>query len=280
MKPKNRQFIFNASLPRGGFTLIEVLIAAVVIGLGLILVATVFPVGIKLTTVATERAVGVLAANEAAAKVQLWGFPPLADWAPEITDPQTTPHTQCVLYPILLRKKFPLLTDAQFAALTEAEFTYPSAADSGAGKYFTAVLCRALDGSQVQITALAMRALAADSRFWKPDGAADGVRPVPLKVKTAWINQRPLELEVKPDGWATPAPYVFFTDGATIIDDKSGLIYQVFEVKSRGAATRNILVLDRGWEGDPDGAVWVVPPAVGSSRNPLVGAVQTIVSLQ
>lgn len=264
---------------RGGFTLLEVLIAAVVIGLGLILVAMVFPVGIKLTTIATERTVGTLAVNEAVAKVQLWGFPPLVEWAPEINTPLNTPHTECILYPILLRKRFPLLTDAQFNVLTDSEFVYPSAADGGTGKYFTSVLCRALDGSQVQITALAMRALAADSRFWKPNGDTDGQRPVPVKVKVGGINDRPLELEIKPEGWAAPAPYVFFVDGGTVIDDKSGQIYQVFEVKTSGGTARYV-VLDRAWKGGTNGTVWVVPPAVGSRRNPLVGVVQTVVSLQ
>lgn len=54
-----------------GFTLVEVLLAAGILVIGLILVAGAFPLGIKMTTVSTERTVGTVVADEAIAKIRL-----------------------------------------------------------------------------------------------------------------------------------------------------------------------------------------------------------------
>ena len=57
-----------------GFSLTEVLIAAGILVIGLMMILGTFPVGIKLTAVSTERTIGVVAANEAFDKVQLYGI--------------------------------------------------------------------------------------------------------------------------------------------------------------------------------------------------------------
>ena len=59
-----------------GFSLTEVLLAAGILAVGFMLVATTFPVGIKLTTVATERTISAAAADEALAKMNIYGVDP------------------------------------------------------------------------------------------------------------------------------------------------------------------------------------------------------------
>ena len=58
------------------FSLTEVLLAAGILAVGFMLVATTFPVGIKLTTVATERAIAAVATDEAVAKLKIYGVDP------------------------------------------------------------------------------------------------------------------------------------------------------------------------------------------------------------
>jgi hypothetical protein len=56
-----------------GLSLTEVLLAAGILVLGFLLIAGTFPVGIKLTSLATERTISLVAANEAAGKIKLYG---------------------------------------------------------------------------------------------------------------------------------------------------------------------------------------------------------------
>jgi hypothetical protein len=57
-----------------GFSLTEVLMAAGILLVGFLLIAGTFPVGVKLTAVATERTIGVVASEEAMAKIHLYGI--------------------------------------------------------------------------------------------------------------------------------------------------------------------------------------------------------------
>ncbi|MBM4104673.1 MAG: prepilin-type N-terminal cleavage/methylation domain-containing protein, partial [Planctomycetes bacterium] len=57
-----------------GFSLTEVLMATGILAIGLMLVAMAFPVGVKLVSVSTERAIADAAIGEAAAKMRLYGI--------------------------------------------------------------------------------------------------------------------------------------------------------------------------------------------------------------
>jgi hypothetical protein len=59
-----------------GFSLTEVLMAAGILLVGFLLIAGTFPVGVKLTALATERTIGVVASEEAMAKIHLYGIDP------------------------------------------------------------------------------------------------------------------------------------------------------------------------------------------------------------
>ena len=66
-------------LPRSlqkAFTLTEVLMAAGILAIGFMLIATIFPVGLKLTTMATERTVAGVVLDEAFAKIRIFGVDP------------------------------------------------------------------------------------------------------------------------------------------------------------------------------------------------------------
>ena len=58
-----------------GFSLTEVLLAAGILTVGFILIAGTLPVGVKLTAMGTQRTIGAVAADEAFAKIQLYGVP-------------------------------------------------------------------------------------------------------------------------------------------------------------------------------------------------------------
>ena len=69
----------NSNRTHKGFTLVEVLLAAGILVIGLILVAGAFPLGIKMTTVSTERTIGTIVADEAFAKIRLYSLPETYD---------------------------------------------------------------------------------------------------------------------------------------------------------------------------------------------------------
>lgn len=71
-----------------GFSLTEVLISAGILAVGFMLIATVFPVGIHLTALSTERNIGATAADEAFAKLMIYGVEPTS----------LPPTGQCTVY--------------------------------------------------------------------------------------------------------------------------------------------------------------------------------------
>ena len=56
-----------------GFSLVEVMMSAGILAIGFVLIAGAFPVGVKLTALATERTIGMTASSEAFAKIKLYG---------------------------------------------------------------------------------------------------------------------------------------------------------------------------------------------------------------
>jgi hypothetical protein len=103
------------------------MLAAGILVIGLMLVATAFPVAIKLTAVATERTIGTIVSTEASAKIKLFGDPndiyqpPFGINFPYLS---TLPSNQLIDFNITLK----LLLD-------QNEYAYPSA-NTGEDKYY------------------------------------------------------------------------------------------------------------------------------------------------
>lgn len=64
----------NLKIKNSGFSLTEVLMAAGILSIGIMLVATMFPAAIYLTTVASEKTMAAIIADEAFAKMKLYGI--------------------------------------------------------------------------------------------------------------------------------------------------------------------------------------------------------------
>ena len=101
------------------FTLVEVMLAAAILVIGLMLVAGAFPVGIKLTAISTERVIGSLVSQEASSKIYLYGDPNDQGQTPpfgiEFDVPAVFPSDTIVNFETVLRQPF-----------DPAEFWYPS----------------------------------------------------------------------------------------------------------------------------------------------------------
>ncbi len=259
-----------------GFSLTEVLISLGILAVGMLFIAGVFPVGIYFSTVSTERTTAAVVADEAFAKIRLYGV----DLAPAFW-----PGGGCVD-----------INDVSSVGLVKSwqglqyEYYYPSA--NVEPTYSWCALCRrlGLPGTRdVQVTVFVCR-LAGPHSVYQKRSLIDGTLtispyPVPVFINVLMpdINRRN-ELLIDPsEGYSSPVENTFIGEGYTIVDDETGRIYRVLKRYPENQVIR----LDRDFEPGPvfisnsllgkGGKVWVIPPAVGGSRNPCVGVYQRVI---
>jgi prepilin-type N-terminal cleavage/methylation domain-containing protein len=285
-----------------GFSLTEVLLATGILAIGFVLIATIFPAAIKLTAMAAEKTLAPAMAEEARAAVRLYDLD--ADKLPSsgpirsvlfsaeyLTDrslkyffrrmisssfdPETSPlpaegtpfYTQ-----LITEVNRQLASDSLYPSLPAEYFAQNP---SQSQRYCWTVLCRrdpsSAEGYRVRIFLCRWRK---DLRYYgfsydKTTGTRSPIqteRPIPVPVRVrAELNRSEVTIETNQPVYEPDTCRQFFLEGAWVVEDQSGYTYQV--IKRDGAT----LTLNRKWlSGAGEFVLWVVPPAVGSNRNPCI----------
>ena len=271
----------SGQLRNNGFSLTEVLMAAGILAIGFAFIAGMFPVGIKLTALATEQTIAPIVVDEAIAKIKLYGE--MYNASP--TDPNS------LIYKLTIAagagNRYVDFSDV-LPDVPRGEFTYPSTDISPEPKkYNWSALCGLqLDGN-IHITIFVSRKAGAGARYRTHNfdytqanygqlGPADGDWPVPVKVKVNMVGPKRLSI----DNFALEG--TFINTGSTIVDNQFDVVketWQIYRVLERDSNIPDEIILDRKWEGLATGYVWVVPPAEGSGRNPCIGVYQMVIGL-
>lgn len=229
-----------------GFSLTEVLLAVGTLAVGMIFISGTFLTGIHFSTIATERSIAAVVADEAFAKVRLYGI--------NLTDPNLM-VTQQIRF-------------ESVSFMPAVEFAYPSTKTSAEKHYFWSALCRPVysgSGNRlVQVTVFVSRKTGTTTTY---QGGSGRPVPVPVGVTGAFGDY---VLSITGD-------ITFINDGYTIVENGTGDIYRVVE---RGADTAHpeqiTLARDKPWRGGD--LVWVIPPPVGGGKDPCIAVYQKLIS--
>jgi len=244
---------------QAGFSLTETLLAVGTLAIGMVFIAGTFLTGVFFSTTATERSVAAVAAQEALAKMRLYGLDP---------NGSALSANEHVLY-------------VPRATMVEEEHLYPSTRLELRRQYSWSAICRRMDAGSplVQCTIFISRQTPG-ATYWVRKSGADWPQ-----LGTASLPQ-PLRVNLVQDATPTDAGIVtlkdavandgidelaFVNDGATLVDGKTGQIYRVLE---RFGTPAEQLRLDRAWAG---GWAWVIPPSTSGGRNPVVAVYQDVV---
>jgi hypothetical protein len=228
-----------------GFSLTEVLLAVGTLAVGMIFISGTFLTGIHFSTISTERTIAAVVADEAFAKVRIYGI--------DLTDPNLAANQQTRFESVSL--------------IPGVEFAYPSTRTSSGKHYYWSALCRPVysdpDNRLVQVTVFVGRKMGSSTTY--PGGA---VRPVPVQVGVSGvIGDRRLTIT---------GDIQFINDGYTIIENGTGNIYRVVERGADPAYPEQItLAQDKLWQGGD--SVWVIPPPIGGGRYPCIGIYQKVI---
>jgi type II secretory pathway pseudopilin PulG len=259
-------------LRKKGFSLTEVLLAVGTLAIGMLFIAGTFLAGIHFTTIATERTIAAVAADEAFAKIKLFGGID-TNWLSALRPAECNDFSELV----------PLNPD---------EFAYPSTNTVFDKQYYWSALCRRADPNLVQVTVFVSRKVSSAARYWKRNTNMWPVllqlpypSPVDVNVVQDSLLPNPYELfiiDLNPPPADTVDEATFINDGYTIVENTTGQIYRVLErLESQpGTGIFNRIILDKPWLGGPAGSVWVVPPSITGSRGPCIVVYQTEMRFQ
>jgi type II secretory pathway pseudopilin PulG len=288
-----------------GFSVAEVMIAVGILGVALIFIAGVFPVGIRFTEVSTNRTVGTIVASEAFAKIRLMAdeigvdFTDLQELEPEehrdfndwcdeidISDDYLL-DVNTYSYPTDNTIKFENKHYCWSALLRRVDryISGPNEPDSS---------------RDVQVTVFVYRKASQNAKYYQHDAndlgsddygqildIADKL-PGPVRIEVRDVQNRDNELQIDKVEEKT-----LINDGDLIVDDRTGRIYRVLERYT--PPNDHIILLDKDFnyydaDGDSfeseDWFVWVVPapwaPGTGSTwrvsgKNPCIGVYQKVI---
>jgi prepilin-type N-terminal cleavage/methylation domain-containing protein len=240
-----------------GFSMTEVLIAVGILAVGMLFIAGVFPVSIHFTTVSFERTIAATVAEEAFAKIELYGIPPAVLSA--MSGVSQTPIESVSPVPF-------------------AEFAYPSipTTDPNSRRYWWSAICRRVGPADVQVTVFVSRKVGVASEYWTRDrlsplilGRVGHPEPLPVHVE-ADVMLRPDQLRIND----TLGLLNFINDGYTIVDDETGNLYRVLQ------RTDNVIQLDKSWVVSVPNWIWTIPASISSSPSGTTGRYPCIAAYQ
>ena len=227
------------SLHKKGFSLTEVLLAIGTLAIGMSFVGGTFLVGVHLSSVATERTIAAVVADEAFTKIQLYDVGFAASMMPST-------------------KKQYIYTDIY--SISTEELSYPSTKTSYEKQYYWSALCRPVysvsAANIMQVTVFVSRKVGSSLGI-------PGPVEVPVSVVAGTGNENKLTI-------TDPGQESYINAGSKIIANQTGKIYRVVE---RDAASENIIVLDIPWQETETDSVWAVPPLVGG-KSPCIAVYQ------
>ena len=225
-----------------------------ILSIGMMLVATMFPLAMHLTAVATERTIAAVVADQAFAKIRLFGVVDFSD-----TDwPPSDPCENFV--------DFEDLTDPQ---IDPNEFAYPptNPLPGSRSQYYWSAICRKVsdNGSdrRVQTIVFVSRKRGAGLTYTNDIDTYDW--PVSIKVGVSSGGADKLTINGGDEGLIIP--------GCTIVDNTTGQTYRVIE---RGADGPEVATLDRDWDDNTPAPaeIWVVVPPDSGGADPVIAVFQ------
>jgi prepilin-type N-terminal cleavage/methylation domain-containing protein len=227
-------------LKQSGFSLTEVLMAVGILSIGLMLVATMFPAALYLTTVASERTMAAIVADEAFAKIQLYG---LSSYSADVND------------------------YGDISTIDPNEFSYPPVDPCASNRqYYWSALCKKTDPNEYLVTVFVSRKTSPNHTYLGGGNGGGRPRAVILNVDVQSIGTNELNIPGGNERYVNPP--------TTVLDDATCKIYRVIDKKIDDPN----VVLDRAWEdGTGTKNIWFVPPPQSGGKNADIEVFQRII---